>query len=104
VADEKLSGIVPANGTLRITWFPPSKGAIVKQVGIKAPNVGGGSVGNIYKNTSPITPFVATGDAPSGEPYVDLSRNDKLVVEWTSATVGAPVEITVFYDDLAVPK
>jgi hypothetical protein len=72
---------------------------VVQQVGIEAPNVGGGAVGNIYKNSNLITPFVATGDAPAGEPFIKIGVNDVMRVRWTSATVGASVAATFIFDD-----
>lgn len=99
-ADLPLSGTVAADGTATLSVRPYGRATwVVQQVGIDAPNVGGGAVGMIRKNGSPITPFVASGDAPAGEPYVTLRRNDVLTIEWTAATVGAQVTATVFYDD-----
>jgi len=97
--DEVVIGVVPANGRINLEWRPPRGGATVKQVGIRAPNVGGGAVGNITKNGRIITPFVATGDAPAGEPFIPLHTGDVIRAEWTAATPGASVEATFFYDD-----
>jgi hypothetical protein len=99
VTEYPATGTISAAGTASLQFRPPRGGAEVQQVGIRAPNVGGGAVGNITKNGRIVTPFVATGDAPAGAPYVTLQTGDVIAAEWTSATVGAAVEAVFFYDD-----
>lgn len=99
-ADLALSGIVAANGTVTLTVRPYGRATwIIQQVGIEAPGVGGAATGMIRKNGSPVTPFVAAGDAPAGEPYVTLRGNETMTISWTGATVGAGVKALVLYDD-----
>jgi hypothetical protein len=99
-ADLILSAVVAANGEATLSVRPYGRATwIIQQVGIEATGIGSGALGMIRKNGSPITPFVAAGDAPAGEPYVTLRGNDTLTIEWTGATVGAGVKATVLYDD-----
>lgn len=99
-ADLPLSGTVAANGTVTLSLRPYGRATwTVQQVGIEADSVGAAAIGMIRKNGSPITPFVAAGDAPAGEPYITLRRNDEMTIEWTGAVAGAQVKATVFYDD-----
>jgi hypothetical protein len=98
--DQALSGTIPASGTLTLSFRPTARSHwIVQQVGIDAPDIGGSALGMIRKNGSPITPFVAAGDAPAGEPYITLRGNDTMTITWTGGVVGAQVKATVFYDD-----
>ena len=100
--DRNVSSTVDAAGNCVITLRSDNKRQwIVKQAGIEAPNVVGGATGNIYKNGNIITPFVATGDAPAGEPYprIGPSASDVLTVEWAGATPGATCSVTFLYDD-----
>jgi len=99
--DQALSGTVAANGTARLTLRPYGRTTwIIQQIAVEAPGIGASAgLGMIRKNGSPVTPFVAAGDAPAGEPYITLRGSDVLTIEWTGATVGASVKATVFYDD-----
>jgi len=100
ISERRVTGTVPASGTVELLFRPDNRlAATVQQVGIEAPNVGGGAVGNIYKNSNLITPFVATGDAPAGEPFIRIGTSDVMRVRWTSATPGATVAATFIYDD-----
>ena len=97
---QTLSGTVPASGTLTLRLRPDNgRTWIFSQVGIDAPLVGGGAIGKIKKNGQIITPFVASGDAPGGEPFIRCTSNETMQVEWTSATVGAACTAQFFYDD-----
>ena len=100
IAERRITGVVASTGIARLDFRTDNRlPAIVQQVGIEADNVGGGAVGKIYKNGALITPFVATGDAPAGEPFIRIGTGDVMRVEWTSATVGARVAATFIYDD-----
>src|SRR5512138_2345081 len=101
MAERRVTGTVPASGTVELQFRSDGRRTCrVEQVGIEAPGVGGGAVGNIYKNSNLITPFVPTGDAPAGEPFIPIGRNDVMKVRWTSATVGAAVAATFIYTEL----
>ena len=98
--EQTIIDTVPASGAVALELRSTNRKAwTVKQVGIRAPNVGGGAIGNITKNGLIITPFVPYGDAPAGEPFITLRPGDVMATEWTSAAVGATVEATYFYDD-----
>lgn len=95
-----ITGVVPASGSIALTIQPRARQTwVVSQVGIRAPNVGGGAVGNITKNGRIVTPFVPTGDAPADEPAIPLHPGDRMSAEWTGATVGAAVEAVFYYED-----
>ena len=100
ITEVPLTGIVPASGSISLTIRPRARQTwVVSQVGIRAPSVGGGAVGNITKNGMIITPFVATGDAPAGDPPITLQSGDRMSAEWTAAVAGARVEANFIYDD-----
>lgn len=100
VAERRATGTIAASGVGELVFRTDNRlPAIVQQVGIEAPNVGGGAVGNIYKNSNLITPFVASGDAPAGEPFIRIGVGDVMRVRWTSATPGAAIAATFIYDD-----
>ena len=99
LTEQTQTGIVPASGAIGLELRPGRLTLIVSQVGIRAPDVGGGAIGNILKNGAIITPFVPYGDAPAGEPPIILRPGDVMRVDWTSAAVGARVEATFIYDD-----
>jgi hypothetical protein len=100
VVDQSKSGVVPASGTLAIPLRSDNgRPWILQQVGIDATGVGGGAIGKIKKNGKIITPFVPTGDAPAGEPFIPMSSTETVTVEWTSAIAGAVCNVTFIYDD-----
>ena len=100
ITERRVTGTIAATGIGELQFRTDNRlPAIVQQVGIEAPNVGGGAVGNIYKNSNLITPFVATGDAPAGEPFIKIGVNDVMKVRWTAAISGTAIAATFIYDD-----
>ena len=97
---QTLSGTIDANGELTLSLRPDNgRTWVFKQVGIDAETVGGGAIGKILKNGQIITPFVASGDAPAGEPFIRCSPNETMQVRWTGGAVGATCSAQFFYDD-----
>jgi hypothetical protein len=95
-----LTGVVPASGSITLTIRPRARQQwTIAQVGIRASGVGPTAKGNITKNGIIVTPFVANGDAPAGEPTILLRTGDRMAAEWTGALAGARVEANFIGDD-----
>jgi hypothetical protein len=91
---------VPASGNLDVV-FAPTRGQswTFQQAGIAGSAGLAGAVGGIYVNSDFITPFVTTGDAPSGEPFPVVNNGSRIIVRFTGATAGSTVTVTIIYDD-----
>jgi len=99
MADRAFSSTVGANGIATITiktggyqtWR-------VTQVSVEMANAPIGTGCFLRKNGSLITPLVATGDAASGEPPIDLLPSDTMTVQWSGATPGLSGSALVIYE------
>lgn len=100
IARQKKTGTVAATGIGEIV-FQPTRGQTwsFQQAGVKAGTGAAGAIGEIFVDSDFITPFVPTGDAPSGEPFPTVGPNSKIRVRWTGATAGTSIEATIIYDD-----
>lgn len=99
-ARQSQNGVVAANGVGELIFRPTAgQNWVFQQAGVKAGAGAAGAIGEIFVNTDFITPFVPTGDAPSGEPFPEVHNGDKIRIRWTGATAGTSIQATIIYDD-----
>lgn len=94
----RATGVVPADGTLALAFRVAGSARVrATQVAVEMDSPGA-ATGWIRLNGAAITPFLPRGDAPAGEPFVEMDPGDELTAEWTNATEGATGKITVIWD------
>lgn len=99
-ADQTGSAVVGANGTATVS-FRPTRGQnwSVQQVSVSAPTVGGNALCNIYRDTTFVAAVNPSRGVAAGEPFIPCRNGSTFYIRWTNATVGAPCEVLIIYDD-----
>ncbi|SRR6266545_4924288 len=97
--DRSFSATVAANGVATITFKTGGYQTWrITQVSVEMANAPIGTACFLRKNGSLITPLVATGDAASGDPPIDLLPSDIMTVQWSGATPGLSGLAFVVYE------
>jgi hypothetical protein len=104
MADRSYTAVVAANGQATVT-IQTLKNVrwIVSQISVEMANAPSGASCEIRKNGSFITPLVASGDAATGDPPIELWPTDSATVTWKGATPGLVGKVFALYDEEPYP-
>jgi hypothetical protein len=100
VQDVSKNGVVAASGIGEIVFQPTSgQSWIAQQLSNYAPNVGGSAVCEVFLDGNFQFILVAQSDTAAGDPPIPMGSSRRLRVRWRSATAGAALQATLWYDD-----
>ena len=99
-ADLPQTGIVAANGTLKLVLKPQGRQTwTVSQVSNTMLNAPANATCFVKKNGVAISPLVPNSDAASGDPAIQVRYVENMSVEWANCTPGAIGQVLWIYDD-----
>lgn len=101
-APKDLTGVATVNaaGVAEVVFRPPRYPWLVSQVSVEMPTAPAGSICEVRKGASLISPMIPAGDAAAGDPPITLQQGDQLIVRWEGATPGDQGLVYMVYQEL----